>query len=136
MKRIPLAVPLIAAGLAACADNPAALNAPPATPVVTPALNLASAEVLRAGLAPALDDARSRVIPTLGTTGAIRGVDQTFAALAAAVRSGDTAAVRDALGGAWGTLNALERSSPNVNPVEVAALRLVLLNADLLFPAG
>ena len=131
MKRTTLVVPLIAAGLAACADNPAALNAPPATPVV----DLASAEVLRAGLAPAVDDARSRVIPTLGTTGAIRGVDRTFAALADAVRSGDTAAVRDALGGAWGTLNALERSSPNVNPVEVAALRLVLVNADVLFPA-
>jgi hypothetical protein len=132
VKRIPLAVPLIAAGLAACVDNPAALNAPPATPVV----NLASAEVLRAGLAPALDDARSRVIPTLGSAGAIRGVDQTFAALADAVRSGDTAAVRDALGGAWGTLNALERSSPETSPVEIAALRLVLLNTDLLFPAG
>jgi hypothetical protein len=132
VKRAPLVVPLIAAGLAACADNPAALNAPPATP----AFDLASGEVLRAGLAPAVDDARSRVIPTLGTTGAIRGVDQTFAVLADAVRSGNTAAVRDALDGAWGTLNALERSSPNTNPVEIAALRLVLLNADLLFPAG
>ena len=136
MKRSPLVVPLIAAGLAACADNPAALTAPAANPAASLTVDLASVEVLRAGLAPALDDARSRVIPTLGSTGAIRGVDQAFAVLAAAVRSGDTAAVRDAIGGAWGTLNGLERSSPDTNPVEVAALRLVLLNADLLFPAG
>jgi hypothetical protein len=75
------------------------------------------------------------VIPTLGTTGAINGVDHTFAALGDAVRSGNPAAVRDAIDGATGTLNALERSAPETSPVEVAALRLVLLNASLLFPA-
>jgi hypothetical protein len=133
MKRTPLAVPLIAAGLAGCVDNPAMLTAP-----LSGSADAVSAAAidLRPGLAEAVDDARARVIPTLGTTGAIRGVDRTFARLADAVRSGDTAAVRDAIDGATGTLNALEHSSPNTSPVEVAALRLVLVNADVLFPAS
>lgn len=133
MKRAPLAVPLIAAGLAACVDSPATLVSPSANPFgdVSPA-----AFTLRAGLVLAVDDVRSRVIPTLHTTGAIRGVDQAFAALGDAVRSGNTAAVRDAIGGAAGTLNALEHSAPNTDVVEVAALRLVLVNADALFPAS
>jgi hypothetical protein len=133
MKRTPLAVPLLAAGLAACADSPTR----PAVAPPTLASDLAAgAYNLQAGLALAVDDARSRVIPTLGSEGAIRGVDQAFAVLATAVRSGDAAAVRDAVAGAAGTLNALERSAPGTAPVEVAALRLVLLNADLLFPAA
>ena len=90
---------------------------------------------LKTGLAQAVDDARSRVIPTLGSTGAINGVDQAFATLGSAVRAGDTGAVRDAIAGATGTLNALEHSAPGTSPVEVAALRLVLVNADVLFPA-
>jgi hypothetical protein len=132
MKRSPLAIPLLAAGIAACSDNPATLAPPPQLSADVSATTF----TLRSGLVLAVDDARSRVIPTLGSTGAIRGVDQAFATLADAVRAGDTAAVRDAIGGAAGTLNALERSAPDTNPVEVAALRLVLLNADLLFPAG
>lgn len=133
MKRTPLAVPLIAAALAACTDAPPTLTAPTARPFA----ELSEAALtLRPGLALAVDDARSRVIPTLGTTGAVRGVDQAFAVLANAVRSGDTAAVRDAIAGASGTLNALEHSAPDTNPVEVAALRLVLVNADALFPAA
>ena len=133
MKRTPLAVPLIAAGLAACVDNPATLVAPSAQPVADASPTVF---ILRAGLARAVDDARSRVIPTLGTTGAIRGVNQTFAALGDAVRAGDTAAVRSAIEDANGTLNALERSAPDTNVVEVAALRLVLANAAALFPAS
>jgi hypothetical protein len=133
MKRTPLAVPLIAAGLAACADNPATLVAPSAQPVADAA---PAVFVLRSGLAHAVDDARGRVIPTLQSPGAIRGVDQAFAALGDAVRSGNAAAVRDAIGDAAGTLNALERSAPDTNPVEVAALRLVLVNAEALFPAS
>jgi hypothetical protein len=133
MKRIPLAVPLIAASLAGCVDNPAMLTAP-----LSGSADAVSAAAmdLRPGLAEAVDDARSRVIPTLGTTGAIRGVDQAFAELASAVRAGNTAAVRDAIAGASGTLNALEHSAPDTNAVEVAALRLVLVNADALFPAA
>lgn len=131
MKRATMAVPLLAAGLAACADSPTR----PATAPPSPAGDVSAAFDLRAGLADAVDDARSRVIPTLGTTGAIRGVDQNFANLAAAVRAGDTGAVRNAIAGATGTLNALEHSA-NADPVEVAALRLVLLNADVLFPAS
>ncbi|HSU15785.1 hypothetical protein [Longimicrobium sp.] len=133
MKRSPLAVPLVAAGLAACADTPTTPLAPPAKPAgeVT-----AAAFDFKAGLALAVDDARGRVIPTLGTGGAIQGVDATFAALGNAVRSGDAAAVRNAIAGATGTLNALERSAPETDPVEVAALRLVLVNADALFPAA
>lgn len=133
MKRASLAVPLIAAGLAACVDNPSTLAATSAQPFADAS---PAAFTLRAGLAVAVDDARSRVIPTLHTTGAIRGVDQAFAELGDAVRSGNPAAVRDAIGGAAGTLNALERSAPDTNPVEVAALRLVLVNADALFPAS
>ena len=133
MKRSPLAVPLIAAGLAACADSP---TRPAVAPPAPSADVSAAAFNLREGLALAVDDARSRVIPTLGSTGAINGVDQTFAVLANAVRSGDTGAVRDAIAGCSGTLNALERSAPETTPVEVAALRLVLLNADVLFPAS
>jgi hypothetical protein len=130
MKRSPLAVPLLAAGLAACADAP---TTPAAAP--KPASDVSAAAFdLKEGLALAVDDARSRVIPTLGTTGAIRGVDQAFARLADAVRSGDTGAVRAAINGATGTLNALKHSA-DADPVEVAALRLVLLNADVLFPA-
>ena len=133
MKRTPLAVPLVVAGLAACTDTVAPPVAPPPE-----AIHEVSAATfsLQAGLALAVDDARSRVIPTLGSEGAIRGVDQAFAVLATAVRSGDAAAVRDAVDGAAGTLNALERSAPGTAPVEVAALRLVLLNADVLFPAA
>jgi hypothetical protein len=133
MKRAPLAVPLLAAGLAACADNPATPLAPSSGSAADVS---ATAFSLKAGLALAVDDARSRVIPTLGTSGTIRGVDQAFAVLGDAVRSGDTAAVRDAIAGATGTLNALERSAPETDPVEVAALRLVLVNADALFPAA
>jgi len=132
MKRATMAVPLLAAGLAACADSPTR----PATAPPSPASDVSAAAFdLRAGLADAVDDARSRVIPTLGTSGAINGVDQNFANLAAAVRAGDTGAVRNAISGATGTLNALEHST-NADPVEVAALRLVLLNADVLFPAS
>lgn len=133
MKRTTLAVSLIAAGLAACVDNPATMVAPSAQPVAdgSPAMF-----TLRTGLAQAVDDARARVIPTLGTTGAIRGVNQSFAALSDAVLSGNTAAVRGALEDANGTLNALERSAPETNVVEVAALRLVLVNVDALFPAS
>ena len=132
MKRATMAVPLLAAGLAACADSPTR----PATAPPSPSSDVAAADFdLREGLADAVDDARSRVIPTLGTAGAINGVDQNFANLADAVRAGDTGAVRAAINGANGTLNALEHSA-NPDPVEVAALRLVLLNADLLFPAS
>jgi hypothetical protein len=130
MKRSRLTIPLIAAGLGACVDAPTTPRAAP-----TPAGDITATFDLKAGLATAVDDARSRVIPTLGTTGAINGVDRTFAALGDAVRSGNPAAVRDAIDGATGTLNALERSAPETDPVEVAALRLVLLNASLLFPA-
>jgi hypothetical protein len=133
MKRSPLAVPLVAAGLAACADTPTTPLAPPAKPA---AEVTAAAYDFKAGLALAVDDARSRVIPTLGTGGGVNGVDRTFAALGDAVRSGDAAAVRDAIGGAAGTLNALEHSAPETDPVEIAALRLVLTNADVLFPAA
>ena len=133
MKRARLVIPLVAAGLAACTDAPTTL-APPAARVAGDVSE--AAYPLKVGLALAVDDARSRVIPTLGSTGAINGVDQTFAALADAVRAGDTAAVRDAIDGASGTLNALERSAPGTSPVEVAALRLVLRNADVLFPAS
>jgi hypothetical protein len=132
MKPHPLALPLLAAGLAGCADT---LTTPLAAPANPNAALSAAPFDLKEGLALAVDDARSRVIPTLGSTGAIRGVDHTFAALGEAVRSGDTGAVRDAIGGATGTLNALEHSAPGTSPVEVAALRLVLQNADLLFPA-
>jgi hypothetical protein len=133
MKRTPLAVPLIAAGLAACADAPTTPAAPP--PEAASDVSAAAFD-LKAGLAIAVDDARSRVIPTLGTSGAINGVDQAFATLATAVRAGDRAAVRQAIDGAAGTLNALERSAPGTDPTEVAALRLLLLNADALFPAA
>lgn len=131
MKRTPLAVPILAAGLAACADQPTTTAAPP--PRV--ASDVSVAFELREGLVLAVDDARSRVIPTLGSAGAVNGVDRTFAVLREAVRANDTAAVRDAIAGAAGTLNALERSAPATSPVEVAALRLVLLNADVLYPA-
>jgi hypothetical protein len=133
MKRSPLAVPLVAAGLAACADTP---TSPAAVPVKPAAEVSAAAYDYRAGLALAVDDARSRVIPTLGTSGGVQAVDRTFLALGNAVRSGDTGAVRDAMGGAAGTLNALERSAPETDPIEIAALRLVLINADVLFPAA
>ncbi|HEU0299393.1 MAG TPA: hypothetical protein VFR37_08065 [Longimicrobium sp.] len=133
MKRARLAVPLVAAGLAACTDTVAPPTAPP--PETIHDVSAATFN-LRAGLVLAVDDARSRVIPALGSSGAIRGVDQTFAVLADAVRSGDTGAVRDAIDGARGTLNALEHTAPGTSPVEVAALRLVLLNADVLFPAA
>ena len=131
MKRTPLAIPILVAGLAACADQPTTTAAPPPQA----SSNVAVAFELREGLVLAVDDARSRVIPTLGNAGAVNGVDQTFAVLREAVRTNDTAAVRDAIAGAAGTLNALERSAPSTNPVEVAALRLVLLNADVLYPA-
>ncbi|HET7462640.1 MAG TPA: hypothetical protein VFJ82_15405 [Longimicrobium sp.] len=132
MKRTPLAVPLLAAGLAACTDN----LTTPATPPPRPAGDVSAAAYdLKAGLVLAVEDARGRVIPTLGTGAPVRGLDQTFAALADAVRSGNAGAVRDALGGATGALNALQRAAPGADPEEVAALRLVLLNADALFPA-
>jgi hypothetical protein len=133
MKRNPLAVPLLAAGLAACTDNLTSPAAPPPQPAGDVS---AAAYDLKAGLVLALEDARGRVIPTLGTESPVRGLDQTFAALADAVRSGNPGAVRDALGGANGALNALQRSTPAADPEEVAALRLVLLNADALFPAS
>jgi hypothetical protein len=132
MKRTPLAIPILVAGLAACTDQPTTTAAPP--PRVSRDVSVAAFE-LREGLVLAVDDARSRVIPTLGSAGAVNGVDATFAVLREAVRANDTAAVRDAIAGASGTLNALERSAPATSPVEVAALRLVLVNADVLYPA-
>jgi len=133
MKRTPLAVPLIAAGLAACTDNLTAPTAPPPRPAGDVS---AAAYDLKAGLVLAVEDARGRVIPTLGGGGVLRGLDNAFAALADAVRSGNPGAVRDALGDATGALNALQRSTPGTDPGEVAALRLVLMNADALFPAS
>ena len=134
MKRSPrLALPLIAAGVAACADTP---TTPAAAPTKPQADVTAAAVDLRPGLALAVDDARDRVIPTLGDAGAVRAVDRTFAALGDAVRSGDTQAVRDAIDAANGALTALGRTAPETDPVEVAALRLVVLNADVLFPAA
>lgn len=131
MKRTSLAIPILVAGLAACADQPTTTAAPPPRA----ASDVSAAFDLRVGLVLAVEDARSRVIPTLGSAGAVNGVDATFAVLREAVRANDTAAVRDAIAGARGTLNALERSAPATSPVEVAALRLVLVNADVLYPA-
>lgn len=131
MKRTPLAIPLLVAGLAACVDQPTTTAAPPPRA----ASDVSATFDLRVGLVLAVEDARSRVIPTLGSAGAVNGVDHTFAVLGDAVSAGDPAAVRDAIDGARGTLNALVRSAPATDAVEVAALRLVLVNADVLFPA-
>ena len=72
----------------------------------------------------------------LGDAGTLNGVDRTFASLGDAVRSGSTARVRGAINAANAALNALEHSAPETDPIEVAALRLVVLNADVLFPAA
>jgi hypothetical protein len=133
MKRSPLALPLVAAGLAACADTP---TTPAAAPVKPAGEVTAAAYDLKVGLGIACDDARSRVIPTLGTSGAVHSVDNAFQALGDAVRANDTGAVRDAIDQANGAIGALVRTAPDTDPIEVAALRLVILNADVLFPAG
>jgi hypothetical protein len=135
MKRRPLALPLLAAGLAACTDTP---TIPRITPPVKPAREVVAAAPydLKVGLALAADDARARVIPTLGDAGALHAVDNAFRSLGDAVRANDASAVRSAINQANGTLNALAHSAPNTDPVEVAALRLVVLNADLIYPAG
>lgn len=134
MKRSPrLAVPLLAAGLGACMDAPTAPVAPPgAARDASPA---AAAFDLKAGLALAADDAASRVIPTLGQGRATPAVSAAFSSLAAALRSGDAGAVRDAVDQCNGSLDALVRSAPDTDPIEVAALRLVVLNAQVLYPA-
>ena len=133
MKRSPrLAVPLLAA-LGACMDAPTAPVAPPvAEHDASPA---GAAYDLKAGLALAADDAASRVIPTLGKAPATPAVSAAFSALAAALRSGDAGAVRDAIDQCNGSLNALVRAAPDTDPIEVAALRLVVLNAQVLYPA-
>lgn len=134
MKRSPrLAVPLLAAGLGACMDAPTApVASPGAARDASPA---AAAFDLKAGLALAADDAASRVIPTLGQGRATPAVSAAFSSLAAALRSGDAGAVRDAVDQCNGSLDALVRSAPDTDPVEVAALRLVVLNAQVLYPA-
>ena len=134
MKRSPrLAVPLLAAGLGACMDAPTAPVKPPSPE--HDASPSAAAFDLKAGLADAADDAVIRVIPTLGDSHAAPAVAAAFRSLAAAARSGDAGAVRDAINQCNGSLNALVRSSPGTDPVEVAALQLVVLNAQLLYPA-
>ena len=133
MKRSTgLAVPLIAAGLSACADTPTVPAAAPARPAMVEIM----AVDLKPGLAIAADDARERVIPTLGDARAIRSVDNAFRSLGDAVRANDAAAVRDAIDQANGALRALVRSAPETDPVEVAALRLVVTNAEVLYPAA
>jgi hypothetical protein len=110
----------------------------PTAPVKPPAAEhdaSAAAFDLKAGLADAADDAGSRVIPTLGDSHATPAVAAAFRSLAAAVRSGDAGAVQAAINQCNGSLNALVRSSPNTDPIEVAALRLVVLNAQVLYPA-
>jgi len=113
------------------------MDAPTASVAPLSAAHDASAAAfdLKAGLADAADDAVSRVIPTLGDSHAAPAVSAAFRSLAAAVRSGDAGAVRDAIGQCNGSLSALVRSSPDTDPIEVAALQLVVLNAQLLYPA-
>jgi hypothetical protein len=132
MKRSSLALPLLAAGMGACVDTP---TTPPARAPVA-AHDVAPAFDLRQGLALAADDAGSRVIPTLSESHGIQASAAAFRNLASAIRSGDAAAVRDAIGQANGALNALSHAAPDIDPVEVAALRLVITNAELLYPAA
>jgi hypothetical protein len=134
MKRSTgLALPLITAGLAACADTPTTPAAAPAKPATEVS---AAAFDLKAGLAIAADDARDRVIPTLGDSRGIRAVDNAFRNLGDAIRAGDGGAVRDAIDKANGALKALDRAAPDTDPIEMAALRLVVLNAQVLYPAA
>lgn len=133
MKRSPrLALPLLAAGIGACApDSP---TAPVLAPDAPPATVIASVDA--AGLAVAVDDADLRVIPTLGSGTGAADVDAAFAALAAAVAADDASAARAASAAARASLDALVAAEPESDPVEVAALRLVLDGADALYPAA
>lgn len=132
MKRSSLALPLLAAGLGACVDTP---TTPPARAPVA-AHDEAPAFDLRQGLALAADDAGSRVIPTLSDSHGIQATANAFANLADAIRTGDDAAVRRAIDRANHALDALSHSAPGTDPVEVAALQLVITNAELLYPAA
>ncbi|HYH78502.1 MAG TPA: hypothetical protein VEX86_01855 [Longimicrobium sp.] len=133
MKRSSrLALPLLAAGLSACADTPTT----PAARAPVAAHGDAAAIDLRPGLADAADDAGNRVIPTLSESHGIQAAAAAFRNLGDAVRSGDAEEVRDAISQANGALNALSHAAPDTDPVEVAALRLVITNAELLYPAA
>ena len=134
MKRSPiLALPLLAAGLGACApDAPTTAAAPPPT---LDAVAVPGAWSPQLGLQIAIDDAGTRVIPTLGDAAEARAVGAAFASLGAAVRLGDAAAAREAAAGARAALEALQAAAPEADPVELAGLALVLDGADALYPA-
>jgi hypothetical protein len=130
MKRSPkLALPLLVAGLGACAPD-----AEPVLPAAAPVTSASAAAVdLKQGFEVAVDDAGARVIPTLQELPGASAVAATFATLGEAVRSGNAPRVSGAAQAARQALAALENASPEVDAVEVAALRLVLDNADLLY---
>ena len=125
MKRSrTLALPLLAAGLGGCvaADAP---TLPAAPPEASAALS-ATAPDPAALLAAAADDAVQRVIPTLGGPETVAGVLGAFQALGDATRAGDAGAREAAVGRARAALDALAQAAPDTDPVELAALRLVL----------
>ncbi len=132
MKRSPrLALPLLAAGIGACApDSPTAPLLAPDTPPV----EFAAGYDVAAGLVMAIDDADTRVIPTLGSSAEASAVDAAFAALGDAVEAADASAAQAASAAARASLDALVAADPGTDPVEVAALRLVLDGADALYP--
>ncbi|HEX2205168.1 MAG TPA: hypothetical protein VHG91_17785 [Longimicrobium sp.] len=122
-----IAVPLLAsAALGACIDAPTAPEMAP--PPAALSLSAEGGYDPVAGLAAAVGDASTRVIPTL--TGA-ESVGAAFTGLAAAVSAGDAGGARSASAAARQALGALE----GADPAEVAALQMVLDSADELYPA-
>lgn len=120
-----IAVPLLAAAaLGACSDIPTAPAAAPPTAAFDVVPEGGYDPV--AGLAAAIDDAGTRVIPTFTGAGPVSAA---FGSLAAAVSAGDAEGARGASAAARAALGALE----GADPVEVAALAMVLDSADELY---
>ena len=120
-----MVVPLLAAGVCACTDAPSPL---PQAPLEASASVSPGVLTPEAGVAIAVEDAVTRVIPTLGDGPEARG------ARAAFVRLGGTRGARDpgaralAVRDARAAVDALGQAG--ADRVEVAALRMVLDAAE------
>ena len=120
-----MVVPLVAAGVWACTDAPSPL---PQAPLQVSASVSPGVLTPEAGVAIAVEDAVTRVIPTLGDGPAAAGARAAFMRLGGTLSDPDPGARAAALTAAREAVDALGQEG--ADRVEVAALRMVLDAAE------
>jgi hypothetical protein len=122
-----MVVPLLAAGVCACTDAPSPL---PQAPLEASASVSPGVLTPEAGVAIAVEDAVTRVIPTLGDGPAAKDARAAFVRLGGTLSARDPGARAMAVRGARDAVDALGREG--ADRVEVAALHMVLDAAERL----